>query len=120
MSVVFGARREQGTYAFLAAATERLAAAQEGRFFLWSPALLAGGIAFYFALPVEPAMLLFAAVAAAMVLLAFVAWRWNGGTVAKIVCLLIAGFLLAKARTELIAAPAVPAPTGENHLRGHD
>ena len=118
MSVAFGERQERSAYAFLAGALSGIAGAQEGRFFLWSPVLLASGIALYFALPIEPPLLLFLAAAAAMMFLAFVAWRWNGGVAAKIVCLLIAGFLLAKARTEFVSAPALPAPTGKVTFMG--
>ena len=119
MSVAVGERREQGgAYALLSAALTRLAAAQEGRFFLWSPVLLVAGIAVYFALPVEPPLFVFALAAAAMIFLAAIAWRWNGGLAAKIVCMLIAGFLLAKGRTELVAAPAIPAPTGKVMFSG--
>jgi competence protein ComEC len=119
MSVALGERQERrGAYAVLAAALTRITAAQEGRFFLWSPVLLAAGIALYFALPIEPPMLVFILAAAAMVFLAAIAWRWNGGVAAKIVCVLIAGFLLAKARTELVAAPAIPASTGKVTMMG--
>ncbi|MGE3829404.1 MAG: ComEC/Rec2 family competence protein [Parvibaculaceae bacterium] len=119
MSVAIGERQErQGAYAPLASALARIAGAQDGRFFLWSPVLLATGIALYFGLPVEPPMVAFIVAGAALVFLAAIAWRWNGGVAARIVCVLIAGFILAKARTELVAAPAIPAPTGKVTFSG--
>lgn len=88
-----------------------------GALFLWSPVWLMTGIALYFALPREPPALAFAVIAAVLALL-FLGLRARRGLVAKALMLALAGFCLAKVRTEWVAAPVLRAPTGEVVVTG--
>ncbi|CAN5554609.1 ComEC/Rec2 family competence protein [soil metagenome] len=104
--------------AFPALSWPAIAAEQSGRLLLWGPVLLIAGIWTYFALPIEPSLPVFAIatmiLGAGLVLL----WRGRGGLALKIVCLLLMGFVTAKARTELVASIVLTAPTGKVDLEG--
>ena len=82
---------------------------EAGRGFLWLPVLFGGGIVVYFALPAEPSA--FALVLAAL-LLAVVAWRSRDRIsvfrVLTAVTAVVTGVAVAKVRTDLVAAPALP------------
>lgn len=90
-------------------------AAQDGRSFLWSPVALILGIWSYFALPIEPPVVVFASatVAAAMLFL-----LGRGYQLALAVLLVLCGFCLAKARTEWVQSPTLSASTGMVEIRG--
>ncbi|MGC9418716.1 MAG: ComEC/Rec2 family competence protein [Rhodovulum sp.] len=81
--------------------------ARRGQLFPWTPVLIALGIGGYFALPVEPPLWSFGAVAAMAVLAVVGVWRlpeiW--GPVFVALALVCAGVLLAGARTQMVAAP---------------
>lgn len=90
---------------------------QTSHAFLWTPVLLAAGIAAYFALPIEPHYAVFAGCALVSLLLIFV-WRRSGGFLAPAIALILAGFLLSKVRAEWVAAPMLPATTDEVQVAG--
>ena len=96
---------------WLAAATAR----QQGRGFLWWPIALTLGIWIYFALVVEPSLLLTASIAAAAAILM---WLGRSTPIVILVALVAAGFCLAKLRTELTATPLLRATTGEVMVTG--
>jgi len=87
---------------------DRLIDIERGRFALWVPVLFAAGIGVYFALPVEPPLVL--AMAGVMIALA---WRVMAGgaalalLVSGAVCCAALGFFAAKLRTEMVAAPVL-------------
>lgn len=89
---------------------DRLIEIERGRFGLWVPVLLGLGIGGYFALPSEPPLVL----AAASVVMAL-AWRIMARNaafwllVSGAACCVALGFLAAKVRTEIVAAPALAA-----------
>ena len=91
----------------------RQAALQEGRFGLWTPVALGCGAALYFVLPAEPLLALGLAVLAVAALLAGLSRgaRLRPSTVRVLALLacLMAGFGLARLRTEQVRAPVVPA-----------
>lgn len=93
--------------------------AEQDRWFVWVPVMFSAGIALYFWLPVEPALL----VALASLLLAVglrVVWRHGaaamlaGGALAAAA----AGFSVAKVRTDWVAAPVLKRQTGLVEVRG--
>ncbi|MFL5258923.1 MAG: ComEC/Rec2 family competence protein [Hyphomicrobiales bacterium] len=113
-----GARTEAFPRISLAAFVARCLAEQEGRFFLWSPVILIAGVWSYFALPIEPTVWIFALALVGFGWLAFAVIRGRGGLAVKIGCIFLLGFSLARIRTEIVASPAITAPTGEVHLAG--
>lgn len=93
----------------LAAAFPAAIAAQRGQMFVWAPVFLGLGIAGFFALAREPDRTAFALAGGALVLSLAVATR-AGETLAPLLMALalgLAGFLLAGARTHLVAAPVL-------------
>jgi competence protein ComEC len=81
--------------------------AQTDRWFLWTPVALCAGIAAYFALPVEPPGAVFAIVLGLGALCGVAARRGLALPVTLALALACAGFVLAKARMEAVAAPAI-------------
>jgi len=83
--------------------------AQRGYLFAWAPVMLAIGIGGYFALPIEPGIVLYSAGLA--LLLGFaVLVRFIGEAAAPLAisaCLVLAGFGLAGARAHLVAEPVL-------------
>lgn len=83
-------------------------AAEQDRWFLWTPVLLAAGVAAYFALPREPWL---TALAGLSLLLAFCAWRTRARAFRFLglagLALFAAGMGLAKLRADLVAAPVL-------------
>ncbi|HVU24177.1 MAG TPA: DUF4131 domain-containing protein, partial [Opitutus sp.] len=79
---------------------------EQGRGFLWLPVALSVGIVIYYCLPAEPNV--WALLALAVAAIAFV-WRRRssvaGFRVALVLALVIAGVLVAKLRTDWVAAP---------------
>ncbi|WP_373505671.1 ComEC/Rec2 family competence protein [Aestuariivirga sp.] len=90
-------------------------ARQQGRLFLWCPAALALGIWIYFGLPGEPSLYVAAAIATAAAMLL---WFGRNSSLAILVALVAAGFVLAKARNDIVAAPLLGATTGEVAVTG--
>ena len=82
---------------------------EAGRGFLWLPVLFGGGIVIYFALPAEPSAV---ALALAALLLAVVAWRSRDRVslfrVLTALAAVVMGVTVAKLRTDLVAALALP------------
>lgn len=89
---------------------EPLPVAGERRAILWAPVGLIAGIWFYFALPVEPYVIIAIIAAAGAVLLL---WRANARLPLILAAMFLLGFALAKGRAEWIATPLLTAPTGE-------
>jgi competence protein ComEC len=101
-----------------AAIIDGVIARQEGRFILWSPVVLIAGIWSYFSLPIEPAPVIFIIAGCLALALAWFALRGRGGVAVCLACVFLIGFSLAKLRTEIVAAPAIAATTGEVRLSG--
>jgi competence protein ComEC len=89
--------------------------AQARRAFLWSPMALTFGIWGYFGWPTEPPWLAVAPLIAVAMIVGL--WRRHSGWVV-LVCLVLLGFGLAKARTTRIATPLIHASTDELAVRG--
>jgi competence protein ComEC len=92
----------------LAAGIRDLAEADlsEGRGFVFIPVLLAAGIALYFSLPFEPNLVISILAAASIVV--FAVWARRIGRPHRLLiatAAIVAGFALAGARTEWVAAP---------------
>lgn len=85
---------------------------QADRWPLWLPACLAGGIAAYFSLPVEPADAVFALALLAAVGLGIGAGRGWAVPASLFLVAFLLGFTLAKARTEAVRAPVLGATSG--------
>lgn len=99
-------------------AGERALFADQDRWFLWAPALLALGAAFYFWLPFEPLGTLAGAVAMAG-LGALLLLRHPRAFVVGLAIFCIAmGFALAKFRGAMVAAPVMPAASKSVQLSG--
>lgn len=93
--------------------------AEQDRWFLWIPVLLAAGIAIYFAVPVEPAATM-AAFVLTMVVLLRLWWRdsllaYLTFTALAVVC---AGVAIATLRTLLVAAPVLDHSLSAARLAG--
>lgn len=86
-----------------------IAEAQRGRAFLWAPVAFAVGVWVYFGLAREPSLLVAAAVAVAAAILFL--WRHHG--IVLLLSVLLAGFAMAKLRTEMAATPLLHATTPE-------
>jgi len=84
------------------------AEAQQGRGMLWAPVALTFGIWGYFGLQAEPSWLLLAPLTAAAALLF---WTSRSRPLLALVALLIVGFVFAKAKADLVAAPLLRATT---------
>ena len=91
---------------------------QRDRWFLWSPVCLAAGIAVYFALPVEPQWHVFGLAAMAAAGLAAAALAGRLQPLSLFMALVVAGFVLAKLRTEMVRHPELLATTGVVELAG--
>ncbi|MCW2309132.1 ComEC/Rec2 family competence protein [Rhodobium gokarnense] len=79
---------------------------EAGRGFLWLPVGMAVGIGIYFSLPREPMLFALAGLALAAVLVARrLRERPFGFPIAALIAAMAAGLVIAKARTELVAAP---------------
>ena len=91
---------------------------QAGRFFLWAPVVLACGIAAYFQLGIEPVDEVFYLCLMGIVGFGFLAKRGNAMLVNLAICLFLSGFVLAKARTEAVRAPAIERSMGPVLVRG--
>ncbi|MGH6887794.1 MAG: ComEC/Rec2 family competence protein [Rhizomicrobium sp.] len=95
-------------------------AEERGRGALWLPVLFGGGIGVYFGLPFEPARLLVVAVGCGAFLL--LTASFFSRPVLRACCIalamLLAGFCLAKLRTERMAAPVVMHRIGPVELVG--
>ena len=93
----------------LAAFAREAFAAEQERWFLWTPVALASGVAIYFALPREPSLM---ALAGVVLVLAIAAWRARARAFAfaalAVLSLFAAGTGLAKLRADLVAAPVLP------------
>ncbi|MET0407001.1 MAG: ComEC/Rec2 family competence protein [Hyphomicrobium sp.] len=82
--------------------------AERQSFFLWAPVCLGAGIAGYFALPAEPAMIVaFAPVALAVILRMTVRSGTLAATLMMALVLAGAGFAIAKVRVETVRAPVL-------------
>jgi competence protein ComEC len=89
--------------------------AQTGRGFLWAPVALTFGIWIYFVLPVEPFWVVLGPLGmAAMMLL----WRGRRRPILALLGLVIVGCVLAKAKADWVAAPALHATTAERLITG--
>ena len=87
-----------------------VAAAQEGRTFLWCPVALSCGIGTYFALPVEPSLALgLGAGLLGLILL----WQGRAAPLILLAGLVALGFALAKVKAEAVATPLLSATSGE-------
>jgi len=84
---------------------------QEGALFAWIPVCLTIGIWAYFWMADEPSSALLAVIAVLGGVLAAAWWRYPHPLTLG-VCIILAGFCLAKARTEWVRAPVLPATTG--------
>ncbi|MFN3401397.1 MAG: DUF4131 domain-containing protein, partial [Ferrovibrio sp.] len=87
--------------------------AERDRWFLWLPALLGGGVAVYFLLPVEPRLLplrlgMAAAVLALLLFGRLPLFRWP----LILLLALVSGIWLAAERTASVAAPVLTRPSG--------
>lgn len=92
-----------------------VAAAQQGRAFLWAPVAMVLGIWLYFGLRTEPSIML-ASVAAAGSAALF--WLGRSAPAAAVAACLLAGFCAAKARTDWNATPILRAPTASVEIAG--
>ncbi|MBL8895390.1 MAG: ComEC family competence protein, partial [Rhizobiales bacterium] len=92
-------------------------AAQEEVCFAWIPVALTIGIWSYFAWSHEPSSTLVAILMGVACLLA-VFWARTRNPLLLGICLVLAGFGLAKFRTEWVRAPVLPATTGEISCEG--
>ncbi|MDP2618807.1 MAG: ComEC/Rec2 family competence protein [Hyphomicrobiales bacterium] len=101
-------RRQQPLGVRLAAFAREALSAEQDRWFLWTPVLLAAGVAVYFALPREPSL---AALGGLALLLAACAWRARAQALLFLglasLGLFAAGMGLAKLRADMVAAPVL-------------
>ena len=82
--------------------------AERQSFFLWAPVCLGAGIAAYFAVPVEPAMVVaFAPLALALILRMTVRSGTLAATLMTALVLVGAGFAIVKVRVETVRAPVL-------------
>src|SRR2546423_444154 len=102
-------RERSSERASLAAQLADFAARQEQHLFAWCPVCLLVGVWSYFGLSVEPPLLVFFLAGATVLVLAFAHRVGTPKPLATALCLVLAGFCLAKLRTEWIAAPLLPA-----------
>ena len=102
------AGRRRSVAARLAAFAREAFAAEQDRWFLWTPVALAAGVAAYFALPREPSLI---ALAGLVLFLGACAWRGRARAFLflGLACLglVAAGMGLAKLRADLVAAPVL-------------
>ncbi|MFZ4806927.1 MAG: ComEC/Rec2 family competence protein [Hyphomicrobiaceae bacterium] len=94
--------------------------AERDRWFLWATVLFGGGIAIYFALPVEPRLASVLALAVAAVALQ-VAWRQGlaAVVVGGALVALATGLAAAKIRTEFAGGPTLTRPLYNTEVRGY-
>jgi competence protein ComEC len=99
---------------------ERRLEAEQERWFCWLPVFLGCGIGAYFALPVEPSLVL--ALVPLVVMLAWRGARTGRGTLGPLlVAALLAaafGFALAKLRVEWVRAPVLERQINSTEVRG--
>ena len=88
--------------------------AQRGRAFLWAPVAFIFGVWIYFGLAKEPSPIIAVALAAAAAIMLI--WRHNG--LVLLLAMLLAGFAMAKLRTEYVATPLLHATTAEVAIAG--
>jgi competence protein ComEC len=91
---------------------------QQDRWPLWVPVFIAVGIAAYFALPVEPPPVVFVLAVGVMIFAGTAAVRGYGRPASLLLAAALAGFALAKARTEAVRAPVLAASTGVVEVSG--
>jgi competence protein ComEC len=103
----------------LVAAALRALEREQDRWFLWAPVMLGCGIAFYFALTVEPPPIAATALVVAALILR---WRWREGSLAAIVggitLATVVGFALAQSRAHVVAAPVIASERGNHDVTG--
>lgn len=106
----------------VAAALAACLAGERERWALWSPAGIAVGIAFYFALSFEPPLWLGPAFATAAAAAAVAAWRARRGSAVTVVALaavlMATGFAAAQLRTAMVAAPMLGKRLGPISVSG--
>lgn len=94
-------------------------AAEQDRWFAWVPVMFGAGIALYFWLPAEPALL---AAVAALLLAGTLRLGWRHGAASVLVggalSAAAAGFAVAKLRADWIAAPVLKRQTGPVDVKG--
>ncbi len=83
--------------------------ALRGRLFVWAPVLFGLGIGVYFQLPAEPSGPVFAALALAAAVLAWLGWRQGPGVSPLFwaLALLAGGIVVAGARSAIVGAPVL-------------
>ncbi|MGE0211842.1 MAG: ComEC/Rec2 family competence protein [Parvibaculaceae bacterium] len=91
---------------------------QADRWFLWAPVCMAAGIGAYFALPAEPPSPVFSLALGMGLLAGWSARRGRALPASLFTAVLLAGFVLAKARTEAVRAPVLGATTGAVTVAG--
>lgn len=105
----------------LIAAFARTLAAEQERWFPWSVAAFAAGIALYFSLSAQPSRLVAGAVVVASVVLGWIGFI-SSNTFMRFACALIAasglGFAAGKLRTERVDAPIIARETGPVRITG--
>jgi competence protein ComEC len=84
---------------------------ERARFFLWAPVFLGAGIAIYFAIPREPDLLSAALPLSIFLIAKLIAARGTYVSLAlSALCLMGAGFIVAKLRVEHVRAPVLERP----------
>ncbi|QBF32198.1 ComEC/Rec2 family competence protein [Thalassococcus sp. S3] len=88
---------------------EQVLLAQRGHLFPWAPVFMAGGIALYFALLVEPEIWQIGAAGGGGLIAGAIAARWRSGFAPFVWALALAamGFALAGGRAHLVAGPVL-------------
>lgn len=93
--------------------------AEREQFFLWSPVCFGAGIAAYFALPVEPSLMIaFVPLALALILRVATSRGTPGSVVIAALILAGAGFADAKFRVESVRAPVLAKPLRNAEISG--
>jgi competence protein ComEC len=88
---------------------------EKERLAVWSPLFLVTGIWTYFSLAQEPPLML---AAVAMLVAAVIFWRWRSNKLLIILAIVLAGFGIAKLRSEWIGTPLLRAYIPEAWLTG--
>ncbi|MEM9472013.1 MAG: ComEC/Rec2 family competence protein [Pseudomonadota bacterium] len=91
---------------------------QQGRAIVWAPVSLVCGLMAYFALPVEPPVLVPVAMLVVAVALALAATAGRAGAVAVLASLVMAGFALGQWGTMATGTKVLPASTGKVTVSG--
>lgn len=90
-------------------------AVEGGRLVIWSPLLLVFGIWGYFRLSQEPSL---ASAIVALVAAGFILWRWRSKALFAALAIMLAGFGVAKLRTEWVGTPLLRAYVPEAIITG--